>query len=120
VAAVNPEADSHTDPRRIRTLSVWVIAALMVAFALLGGTLRSVVYDSTALSTAGTVFAGIFVQALPFLALGVVLSALLAVFVTPDRLSRPHRRSTRSWWSPPWWPSPASHKWSVPGSARPC
>ena len=95
MAAVNPEADSHTDPRRIRTLSVWVIAALMVAFALLGGTLRSVVYDSTALSTAGTVFAGIFVQALPFLALGVVLSALLAVFVTPDRLSRwlPNRPS---------------------------
>lgn len=60
----------------------------MVAFAIFGSALRSAVYDSTALSTAGTVFAGIFVQALPFLALGVLLSALLATFVTPDRLSR--------------------------------
>ncbi len=73
--------------RLARPAPVWVIAALMVAFALVGSTLRSAVYDSTALSTAGTVFAGIFVQALPFLALGVVLSALLATFVTPDRLS---------------------------------
>jgi uncharacterized membrane protein YraQ (UPF0718 family) len=60
----------------------------MIAFALFGSTLRSAVYSSTALSTAGTVFAGIFVQALPFLALGVLLSALLATFVTPDRLAR--------------------------------
>ena len=60
----------------------------MVAFALLGSTMRAAVDDSDALSTAGTIFAGVFVQALPFLALGVLLSALIAVFVTPDRLAR--------------------------------
>jgi uncharacterized membrane protein YraQ (UPF0718 family) len=65
-----------------------VLVAAVVTFALLGSTLRAAVYDSAALSTAGTVFSGIFVQALPFLALGVVLSALIAVFVTADRLSR--------------------------------
>lgn len=65
-----------------------VLVAVIVALTLLGGTLRAAVYDSAALSTAGTVFSGIFVQALPFLALGVTLSALIAVFVTPDRLSR--------------------------------
>jgi len=65
-----------------------VLVAVVVACALLGGTVRAAVYDSAALSTAGTVFSGIFVQALPFLALGVTLSALIAVFVTPDRLSR--------------------------------
>lgn len=65
-----------------------VLVAAVVAAALLGATLRAAVYDSAALSTAGTVFSGIFVQALPFLALGVVLSALIAVFVTADRLSR--------------------------------
>lgn len=65
-----------------------VLVTAVVAFALLGSTLRAAVYDSAALSTAGTVFSGIFVQALPFLALGVTLSALIAVFVTPDRLSR--------------------------------
>lgn len=65
-----------------------VLVAAVVVFALLGSTVRAAVYDSAALSTAGTVFSGIFVQALPFLALGVTLSALIAVFVTPDRLSR--------------------------------
>jgi uncharacterized membrane protein YraQ (UPF0718 family) len=83
VAALNPELQ----PRRARPAPVWVITAVIVAFALFGSTLRGVVYDSTALSTAGTVFAGLFVQALPFLALGVTLSALLATFVTPERLS---------------------------------
>lgn len=65
-----------------------VLVATVLVCALLGGTLRAAVYDSTALSTAGTVFSGIFVQALPFLALGVLLSALIAVFVSADRLSR--------------------------------
>jgi uncharacterized membrane protein YraQ (UPF0718 family) len=65
-----------------------VLVAAIVACTLLGSTVRAAVYDSAALSTAGTVFSGIFVQALPFLALGVTLSALIAVFVTADRLSR--------------------------------
>ena len=71
-----------------RVASMPIVVVAMVGFALLGGTLRAAVYDSSALSTAGTVFSGIFVQALPFLAFGVLLSALIAVFVTPDRLSR--------------------------------
>lgn len=74
--------------RRMRIDPVWVVAALVAAFALAGSTLRSFVYKNVELSTAATVFAGIFVQALPFLALGVMLSALLAVVVTPDRLAR--------------------------------
>ncbi len=84
MAALNPGVES----KRTRPTPLWVVAALMVGFAVFGGALRTAVYDSNALSTAGTVFAGIFVQALPFLALGVVLSALLATFVTPERLSR--------------------------------
>lgn len=73
---------------RVRIDPVWVVAALVAGFALLGASLRSLVYKNIELSTAATVFAGIFVQALPFLALGVTLSALLAVVVTPDRLAR--------------------------------
>ncbi len=75
-------------PGLLGTPSMRVIVVAMVGFALLGGTLRAQVYDSTALATAATVFAGIFVQALPFLALGVTLSAALAVFVTAERLTR--------------------------------
>lgn len=40
------------------------------------------------LGTASTVFCGVFVQALPFLGLGVVISGLIAVFVSPERLAR--------------------------------
>lgn len=40
------------------------------------------------LSTAATVFCGVFVQALPFLVLGVVVSGLIAAFVDSGRLSR--------------------------------
>jgi len=65
-----------------------MIVVVVVAFALLGGTLRAAVNDSAVLATAGTVFVSIFVQAIPFLVLGVVLSALIAVFVTSERLSR--------------------------------
>ncbi|MFM8598562.1 MAG: permease [Mycobacterium sp.] len=65
-----------------------VIVVTVVAFALLGGTLRTAVNDHAALATAATVFVSIFVQAIPFLVLGVTLSALIAVFVTSERLSR--------------------------------
>jgi uncharacterized protein len=34
------------------------------------------------------VFCGVFVQALPFLVLGVVISGLIAAFVSADRLAR--------------------------------
>jgi uncharacterized membrane protein YraQ (UPF0718 family) len=39
-------------------------------------------------SVAATVFCGVFVQALPFLVLGVVISGLIAAFVSADRLAR--------------------------------
>src|SRR5690606_10426894 len=63
--------------------------------ALAGTTLRAFVADTPDVATAATVFCGVFVQALPFLALGVVISGLIAVVVTPDRLARwlPRRTS---------------------------
>jgi uncharacterized protein len=60
----------------------------IIALALAGSTLRALVEGTPDVSTAATVFCGVFVQALPFLALGVVISGLIAVFVTPDRLAR--------------------------------
>ncbi len=77
-----------TESKRASTMSMTVVVATVVGFALLGGTIKAAVYGNSVLSTAATVFAGIFVQALPFLALGVLLSALIAAFVTPERLSR--------------------------------
>ena len=59
-----------------------------MAFAIAGTWLRANVARSDTLATAGTVFSGVFVQALPFLGLGVLVSGLIAVFVPPERLVR--------------------------------
>jgi hypothetical protein len=65
-----------------------VLVGILLICAFSATMLRKVVVDNAALSTAGTVFCGVFVQALPFLALGVVVSGLIAVFVSPERLAR--------------------------------
>jgi uncharacterized membrane protein YraQ (UPF0718 family) len=65
-----------------------VLVALVLVCALAATTLRNAVFNSTALSTVGTVFCGVFVQAVPFLVLGVVVSGLIAAFVSPQRLAR--------------------------------
>src|SRR5690349_1587243 len=65
-----------------------VLVALLLACALAATTLRNAVLNSAALSTMGTVFCGVFVQAIPFLVLGVVVSGLIATFVSPQRLAR--------------------------------
>lgn len=65
-----------------------VLVGLLLICALSATTLRATVLDSAALSTVGTVFCGVFVQAVPFLVLGVVVSGLIAAFVSPQRLAR--------------------------------
>lgn len=72
-----------------------VLVGILLACALVATTLRNAVINSAALSTVGTVFCGVFVQAIPFLVLGVVVSGLIAVFVSPERLARwlPRRAS---------------------------
>ncbi|WP_197501208.1 permease [Mycobacterium sp. 852002-51057_SCH5723018] len=65
-----------------------VLVGIMLACAFSATMLRSGVASSAALSTAGTVFCGVFVQAVPFLALGVIVSGLIAAFVSPERLAR--------------------------------
>ncbi len=65
-----------------------VLVGILLTCAFSAAMLRKAVFNSTALSTAGTVFCGVFVQAVPFLALGVVVSGLIAVFVSPERLAR--------------------------------
>ncbi|MCK8644783.1 permease [Mycobacterium colombiense] len=74
--------------RRVRLGSMEVLVAVLLACALAATTLRNAVFNSAALSTMGTVFCGVFVQAVPFLVLGVVVSGLIATFVSPQRLAR--------------------------------
>jgi len=68
--------------------SMEVLVAALVVMALFGGAIRGFVVGRPDLATAATVFCGVFVQALPFLALGVVISGLIAAYVSPDRLAR--------------------------------
>jgi hypothetical protein len=61
-------AAALTTRRRVGWMQV--LAAGVAACALSGGALRAVVAGNPDLSTVGAVFGGVFVQALPFLALG--------------------------------------------------
>jgi uncharacterized protein len=72
--------------RRVGSMEVLVLG--LVVFAIFGAWLRVAVASHDMLATAGTVFCGVFVQAVPFLGLGVLVSGLIAVFVSPERLVR--------------------------------
>ena len=65
-----------------------LLLAALIALAVSGGFLSAFIARRASLSVAATVFCGVFVQALPFLVLGVLVSGLVAAFVTPDRLVR--------------------------------
>lgn len=71
--------------RRAGSLEVLLIG--LAVLALSASWLRGVVVDRPLLGTAATVFSGVFVQALPFLVLGVVVSGLIAAFVDAERLA---------------------------------
>jgi len=78
-------------PRRARLLhgsSTYVLAALLVLGLIFEGTLSRWVGSSPKLQTATTVFTGVFVQAVPFLVLGVAISGAIAAFVSPGMLRK--------------------------------
>lgn len=77
-----------TAPHRRLVTSTEVLVAGLVVCALVGTWMRDGVAGNPQLATAGTVFAGVFLQAVPFLVLGVVISGLIAAFVSPERLAR--------------------------------
>ena len=75
-------------PRARWLTSTHVLLAVLLTCALAGHWLHAGVAGNADMATAGTVFCGVFVQAVPFLALGVVVSGLIATFVSPERLAR--------------------------------
>ena len=64
-----------TDRRR-RVGSMEVLLVSLIALAVSAGAISAFVSGNPDLSVAATVFCGVFVQALPFLVLGVVLMLL--------------------------------------------
>ena len=83
--------DAKTDGR-IRTRppvsSMHVFATLLVLGIVFGADIARWVDSSPALQTGATVFTGIFVQATPFLVLGVLVSGSIAAFVSPGVLRK--------------------------------
>ena len=74
-------------PRRAVTSTELLVAGLLVC-ALVGSWVHAAVAGNIRMATAGTVFCGVFLQAVPFLVLGVIISGLVAAFVSPQRLAR--------------------------------
>ena len=70
---------------RIGGLEILLVLALLIV---LGQSWLIDAFDVPALQTAATVFVSIFIQALPFLVLGVLLSAAIAAFVPPSFWAR--------------------------------
>lgn len=62
--------------------------SVLALCAVLAVWLRGDLFGNMHVATAATVFCAIFVQALPFLVLGVVVSGLIAAYVSPERLAR--------------------------------
>ena len=87
------DTESYQGSRSARLSMPLLIGGLLIA-ALTGGLLHQIVREQPRLATAATVFSGVFVQALPFLAFGVVISGLVATFVTPDVIARRLPRRT--------------------------
>jgi uncharacterized membrane protein YraQ (UPF0718 family) len=81
--------------RRWRVTSTQALVVGLVLCAILGVWLGDGVAAEPRLATGGTVFCGVFVQALPFLVLGVLVSGVIAAYVSPERLARwlPNRPS---------------------------
>jgi uncharacterized protein len=79
-ATVPPEAPASPPPQQGRIGSVEVLAGLLVLLVVFRNPLASLISDPR-LQTWTTVFVSVLVQAMPFLVFGVVLSAVIAVFV---------------------------------------
>lgn len=73
---------------RTKLSSTYVLAALLVVGLVVQGPLARAVVASARLQTAVTIFAGVFVQAVPFLVLGVLVSGTIATFVSPAVLRK--------------------------------
>ncbi|MGW0249362.1 permease [Nocardia goodfellowii] len=75
-------------PVRGRVSSTYVLVGLLVLGALVQTRLAAAVGATARLQTALTVFVGVFVQAVPFLVLGVLVSGCIAAFVSPAVLRK--------------------------------
>ncbi|MBN8590110.1 MAG: permease [Anaerolineae bacterium] len=67
---------------------LWIILALLIAGVLLAISISAGRDPGTVISIFATRFLGIFIEAAPFLLLGVMVSGMIDAFVTPDDIAR--------------------------------
>ena len=79
-------ATPATTRRRAGSLELLLVG--LIALALSAGVVSDLLTTHPRVAAATTIFCGVFVQALPFLVLGVIVSGLVAAFVTAERLQR--------------------------------
>lgn len=82
------DAQQLPRPGRWRGASTYVLAGLLALALIFQGRLTGWADSNPKLQTATTVFTGVFVQAVPFLVLGVVISGSIAAFVSPELLRK--------------------------------
>ncbi|QIS19866.1 permease [Nocardia terpenica] len=88
VPSVHPVPGPVARPRFPRISSTYVLAALLALGLAFEGPLAGWVARSPKLQTATTVFTGVFVQAVPFLVLGVLISGAVAAFASPELIRK--------------------------------
>jgi uncharacterized protein len=108
-----PSRARATEQRRVTSLEV-LCAVLVLALLAQGPLVR--VFDIPAVRTGATVFVAVCVQAMPFLVLGVLVSGLIAAFVSPLALRRCCRARPQLRYRSPDWPGWRSRD----ASARRC
>ena len=85
-STVDPDAARHRRPSLgHRSIAIWLYVALVVLYRT---TFREILFAVPSLQYWSTVFLAVVLQALPFLALGVVLSAGIAVLVPAEWIAR--------------------------------
>jgi uncharacterized protein len=82
-----PQEGSEKRPQKWRFGSVEALAVLLIAVVVFQGPISDVL-SRAALATWTTVFVAVVTQAMPFLVFGVVLSAVIAVFVPASFFAR--------------------------------
>ncbi|MFH9859028.1 permease [Streptomyces sp. NPDC017202] len=87
-----PSEDGNAPPAPRRPTSPLALTLLLLLMVLLQAPLRRAL-SAPVMQTWTTVFVAVMIQALPFLVLGVLLSAAIAVYVPPSFFARalPHR-----------------------------
>lgn len=85
---MHAQAVSITEAKSFLRRSLWWIIALAVAAVLLAAILGTGQDAGTILSIFSTRFLGIFIEAVPFLLLGTLVSGVIDSFLTPDDIAR--------------------------------